>query len=478
MDENNHSNSASNPTAPSRKSADDVQAPSAVMTYPPLAYLLNAILTGLNYLRECPLLTARGALLAELVTVLRDSCAFFVGLASDVRVRGARYISPIDGVKQKDKMVKKPAATTGTGAGLQPGAGSEKNLNSLLLEDQPMDKLYATAIAQDLVPHVLICFESVFPTTSTTTSSTSTFDGKTANGSGKGGNSSSAKGKAVSLKVQQLTAAKDSLSGDCYAALADCWQLLRKAELLPDDRPVALPTTSFSLAAGRGSNKSSSQHSVTSQSSSALASIPVTLTSATATASAAASSKKEVVFVLGGPGSGKGTNCARIVDEFGYVHLSAGDLLRAERSSGSELAEMINTYIAEGKIVPAEVTVRLLRAAIEEATSSKFLVDGFPRDMDNLKCWEDTMSTVAEVQFLLFLDCPQEVMLERLLERGKTSGRNDDNEESIRKRFFTYEASTRPIIEHFRDLGKVRAVDSNRPLEEVYAEVQAHFQGV
>jgi UMP-CMP kinase len=107
---------------------------------------------------------------------------------------------------------------------------------------------------------------------------------------------------------------------------------------------------------------------------------------------------------------------------------------------------MINTYIAEGKIVPAEVTVRLLRAAMEKSGSNKFLVDGFPRDMDNLRCWEETMKDVADVQYLLFLDCPQEVMLNRLLERGKTSGRNDDNEDSIRKRFKTYEDSTRPII--------------------------------
>jgi UMP-CMP kinase len=69
---------------------------------------------------------------------------------------------------------------------------------------------------------------------------------------------------------------------------------------------------------------------------------------------------------LGGPGSGKGTNCTRIVEKFGYIHLSAGDLLREEKASGSALATMINTYIAEGKIVPAEVTVRLLRNAMEK----------------------------------------------------------------------------------------------------------------
>lgn len=95
----------------------------------------------------------------------------------------------------------------------------------------------------------------------------------------------------------------------------------------------------------------------------------------------------QVVFVLGGPGSGKGTNCAKLVETFGFIHLSAGDLLREERQSGSELAEMINTYIAEGKIVPAEVTVRLLHNAMEKSGKKKFLVDGFPRDLMNLQCW-------------------------------------------------------------------------------------------
>jgi UMP-CMP kinase len=183
----------------------------------------------------------------------------------------------------------------------------------------------------------------------------------------------------------------------------------------------------------------------------------------------------QVVFVLGGPGSGKGTNCAKIVEDFGYLHLSAGDLLRAERAKDTPLANMINTYIQEGKIVSAEITVRLLREAMEQSATKKFLIDGFPRDIDNLTCWESTMKDEAEVLFLLFLDCPQEVMTARLLERGKTSGRVDDNIDSIIKRFQTYEQSTRPIIEHFRSINKIRQVDSNRDQDDVYADVSKCF---
>lgn len=185
--------------------------------------------------------------------------------------------------------------------------------------------------------------------------------------------------------------------------------------------------------------------------------------------------KYRVVFVLGGPGSGKGTNCERIQKDFGYVHLSAGDLLRAERASGSALADMINNCIVEGKIVPAEVTVKLLLQAMEKSGCEKFLIDGFPRDIGNLRCWQEN-ATDAEVAFLLFLDCPFDVMTARLLERGKTSGRNDDNEESIRKRLKTYEESTRLIINYYAEKGKVRTVDSNRPMDTVYADVSVHFK--
>lgn len=124
-----------------------------------------------------------------------------------------------------------------------------------------------------------------------------------------------------------------------------------------------------------------------------------------------------VIFVLGGPGAGKGTQCAKLVNEFGFVHLSAGDLLRAERNrKGSPFGELINNYIAEGQIVPMEITIALLHAAMKASTGSKrFLIDGFPRKMDQALKFEEK---VCESKFVLFFDCPEEEMLNRLLNRG------------------------------------------------------------
>uniref|UniRef100_A0A7S2S0N2 UMP-CMP kinase n=1 Tax=Rhizochromulina marina TaxID=1034831 RepID=A0A7S2S0N2_9STRA len=192
-------------------------------------------------------------------------------------------------------------------------------------------------------------------------------------------------------------------------------------------------------------------------------------------AASQAAGAKSVVFVLGGPGSGKGTNCDRIVKEFGYTHLSAGDLLRQERRSGSKLGDLIEEYIREGNIVPSEITVKLLLAAMEASGGSRFLIDGFPRNQANLDAWNAQVQD-CEVACVLVLECSEAVMEQRLLLRGQTSGRSDDNSSAIKKRFRTHREETLPIIAYYDQLGKTRQVDSGREIDTVYADVQAVFR--
>ncbi|KAB1204063.1 UMP-CMP kinase 3 [Morella rubra] len=184
-----------------------------------------------------------------------------------------------------------------------------------------------------------------------------------------------------------------------------------------------------------------------------------------------AEKKPTVVFVLGGPGSGKGTQCANIVEHFGYTHLSAGDLLRAEIRSGSENGTMIQNMIKEGKIVPSEVTIKLLQQAMAESGNDKFLIDGFPRNEENRAAFEDV--TKIEPAFVLFFDCSEEEMERRLL--GRNQGREDDNIETIRKRFKVFLESSLPVIEHYKSRGKVRMIEAARPIEEVFESVKAVF---
>ncbi|KUL87210.1 hypothetical protein ZTR_03392 [Talaromyces verruculosus] len=194
------------------------------------------------------------------------------------------------------------------------------------------------------------------------------------------------------------------------------------------------------------------------------------------------SDKVTVVFVLGGPGAGKGTQSENLVRDYGFNHLSAGDLLRAEQvREGSEYGELIRHHIREGTIVPMEVTVALLSnamAAILEENSSKttparFLIDGFPRQIDQAHFFEET---VCVSKLVLFLVCPEEVMLGRLLKRGETSGRDDDNIESIRKRFRTFEQTSMPVVREFEEKGKVISVQATGSKEEVYERIQSELR--
>lgn len=187
-------------------------------------------------------------------------------------------------------------------------------------------------------------------------------------------------------------------------------------------------------------------------------------------------SNKEVtvVFVLGGPGSGKGTQCANIVQHFGYTHFSAGDLLRAEIKSGSENGTMIQNMIKEGKIVPSEVTVWLLQRAMEESGNDKFLIDGFPRNDENRVTFESV--TGIDPEFILLFDCPEEELERRLL--GRNQGREDDNIETIRKRFRVYLESTLPVINYYASKGKVRKIDAAKPVEAVFEDVKAVFSSM
>ena len=188
--------------------------------------------------------------------------------------------------------------------------------------------------------------------------------------------------------------------------------------------------------------------------------------------------KPGVVFVLGGPGAGKGTQCGLIVENLGYTHLSAGDLLRAERKSGSAQGQMIDEYIKEGKIVPVEVTVKLLLDAIRKDGGQRFLVDGFPRNTNNLSGWQQVTDGELQVGGVLFYDCPEEIMQERLLERGKTSGRTDDNLESIKKRFDTYTRETAPIIEYYKHQELVHKIDGTREVDTVWLDSQAAIEAI
>lgn len=182
----------------------------------------------------------------------------------------------------------------------------------------------------------------------------------------------------------------------------------------------------------------------------------------------------KLVFVTGGPGSGKGTQCAKIVENFGFEHLSAGDLLRIEQNSGTETGNMIKGMIKEGKLVPSETTVKLILKAIADSSNNKFLIDGFPRNDENREVWDRVAGLKPE--FILFITGSEEEMERRVLSRNE--GRSDDNIETIRKRFKVFNEQTLPVIKHYETIATVHKINGLLPIDDVFAQIQPLFEPI
>merc|ERR1712038_977885 len=175
-----------------------------------------------------------------------------------------------------------------------------------------------------------------------------------------------------------------------------------------------------------------------------------------------------VIWVLGGPGCGKGTQCDRIVAKYGNTHLSSGDLLRDEVKSGSERGKTLNAMMEKGDLVPLFVVLDLLaEAMIKRLSGSKgFHIDGYPREVAQ---GEEFEKAIAPCKHILYFEVSDETMTKRLLKRAETSGRADDNVETIKKRLVTFHQHSEPVIKHYAS--KCSVIPAERGIDEIFADV-------
>ena len=184
--------------------------------------------------------------------------------------------------------------------------------------------------------------------------------------------------------------------------------------------------------------------------------------------------KARVVFVIGGPGSGNGTQCTKIKDEFNYNHMSTGDILRnvVKEKQGSAWQEL-EADMKEGKLIPSEKLISFVKLGIMSSKNKKILLDGFPRNQDNINEWNKQMKNVADVVAVVYFEVPDDVMKQRLL--GRNEGRADDNEETIAKRLETFNAETKPVIDTYEKEGKLIKIDATKSVDEVFTDVKNKF---
>jgi UMP-CMP kinase family protein len=185
-------------------------------------------------------------------------------------------------------------------------------------------------------------------------------------------------------------------------------------------------------------------------------------------------SKACVVFVIGGPGSGKGTQCAKIKTEFNYNHLSTGDILRTVvKEQKAPGWQQLDSDMKEGKLIDSETLMKFIKFSIQGSTNKKILLDGFPRNKENLDCWNKNMGDVADVKGVLYFEVSDEEMKKRLL--GRNEGRADDNEETIAKRLATFNNDTKPIIEYYEQQGNLIKIDASKTVDEIFNNVKTEF---
>ena len=175
------------------------------------------------------------------------------------------------------------------------------------------------------------------------------------------------------------------------------------------------------------------------------------------------------IVIFGAPGSGKGTQSALLVEKYGFKHISTGDVLRAEIKKGTELGKTAQGFIDNGQLIPDELMISILAGVYDALCPCEGVIfDGFPRTVPQAEALKVMLAERGtEVAAMLELNVPDEMLMERLINRGKTSGRADDNEETIRKRLNVYNTQTAPLIAWYEAEGKRNAVKGYGPLEEI-----------
>ncbi len=185
------------------------------------------------------------------------------------------------------------------------------------------------------------------------------------------------------------------------------------------------------------------------------------------------------IILFGPPGAGKGTQSAMLIEKYNLVHLSTGDIFRYNMKNDTELGVLAKQYIEKGELVPDEVTVKMVMDFLDRNPESNgFIFDGFPRTIAQGEALDQMLSEKnQQIHIMLALEVEEDELVRRLLERGKSSGRADDqDEDTIRNRFKVYENETAPLAEYYSKQDKYMGVHGMGSIEEIFDRLCAAIE--
>ena len=180
------------------------------------------------------------------------------------------------------------------------------------------------------------------------------------------------------------------------------------------------------------------------------------------------------IILFGPPGAGKGTQSDKLIDKMHFVHLSTGDILRAEIATGTELGKQAKAFMDKGELVPDEVVIGMIHhKLVEHRNAPGFIFDGFPRTVAQAVALDQMLEEEQiPIKSLIALDVEHSELVKRLMGRGKESGRTDDQDiKIIENRIKVYEDQTLPVMEHYKKKGKLRLVDGMGSIEEIFDRI-------
>lgn len=187
------------------------------------------------------------------------------------------------------------------------------------------------------------------------------------------------------------------------------------------------------------------------------------------------------IVIFGAPGSGKGTQSDKIIAEYGVEHISTGDVLRAEIKGNTELGKTAAAYINEGKLVPDSLIIDILASTLDAKGKDikGVIFDGFPRTIAQAEALNNMLAERGqEVSTVIGLEVNDEELIKRIIARGKTSGRADDNEETAKKRLDTYYSQTMPLKDFYIKEGKYAKIDGVGSIDDIYSNIRAAIDAV
>lgn len=186
------------------------------------------------------------------------------------------------------------------------------------------------------------------------------------------------------------------------------------------------------------------------------------------------------LVVFGAPGSGKGTQSAKLIDEYGLYHISTGELLRNHIAKGTELGKIADSYISKGNLIPDDLMISILSDELDNNPETKngVIFDGFPRTIEQAHALNKLLARHnSKVHAVIGLDVEDEELVERLLKRGLESGRADDNLEAINNRLKVYHAQTKPLKAFYENEGKYHHIPGSGSIDEIFNNIRNSLKG-